>query len=396
MALEEVCEVFADGDWVESKDQSPEGIRLIQTGNVGEGFFKNRSERARYISEETFERLRCTEVFEGDCLISRLPDPVGRSCLLPHAEQRMITAVDCTIARFDRDRLLPEFFCLISQTYEFLQAVDAETTGTTRKRISRRRLGQVKIPVPPLQEQQRITAVLSEAFDAISAAAERAARNRENATALFEGYLRLVFATHKAEWRRRPLGAVAEVQSGGTPLVSRKDYWGGPIPWYSSGELNDTFTTDADRTITAEGLSGSNAKLHPKGSLLIGMYDTAALKMSILDREAAFNQAVAGVKPNDRIDNEFVLHAINARRPEILLERRGVRQKNLSLKKIKSISIPVPDLPEQRRVVAQLREYREETRRLESSYVRRAIRLEELKKSLLHEALEGQLRMPVA
>src|ERR1017187_6267584 len=65
--LGEVCEVFADGDWVESKDQSPEGIRLIQTGNVGEGVFKDRAEKARYISEATFTRLRCTEIFEGDC-----------------------------------------------------------------------------------------------------------------------------------------------------------------------------------------------------------------------------------------------------------------------------------------------------------------------------------------
>ena len=67
--LGDLCEVFADGDWVESKDQSLEGIRLIQTGNVGDGIFKDRAEKARYISEATFKRLRCTEIFEGDCLI---------------------------------------------------------------------------------------------------------------------------------------------------------------------------------------------------------------------------------------------------------------------------------------------------------------------------------------
>ncbi len=40
------CDVFADGDWIESKDQSPDGIRLIQTGNVGEGVFKDRGENS--------------------------------------------------------------------------------------------------------------------------------------------------------------------------------------------------------------------------------------------------------------------------------------------------------------------------------------------------------------
>ena len=75
--LGQVCEVFADGDWVESKDQSSEGIRLIQTGNVGEGVFKDRAEKARYISEATFKRLRCTEIVEGDCLVLATARPRG-------------------------------------------------------------------------------------------------------------------------------------------------------------------------------------------------------------------------------------------------------------------------------------------------------------------------------
>ena len=135
--LGDVCEVFADGDWIESKDQSPKGIRLIQTGNVGNGVFKDRGEKARYISVETFKRLRCTEIFEGDCLISRLPDPVGRTCILPDTGERMITAVDCTIVRFDKNKIIPEFFNYYSQSVQYLNDIDHETTGTTRKRISR-------------------------------------------------------------------------------------------------------------------------------------------------------------------------------------------------------------------------------------------------------------------
>src|SRR5688500_5516436 len=98
--LADTCEVFTDGDWVESKDQAPSGIRLIQTGNVGEGKFKDRAEKARFIDSPTFKRLNCTEIFPGDCLISRLPDPVGRACLVQDTGERMITAVDCTVVRF--------------------------------------------------------------------------------------------------------------------------------------------------------------------------------------------------------------------------------------------------------------------------------------------------------
>jgi type I restriction enzyme S subunit len=154
-------------------------------------------------------------------------------------------------------------------------------------------------------------------------------------------------------WPLKRLGDLAIVQSGGTPLRSITQYWeSGSIPWYSSGELNSLLTTTPERHITSGGLSNSNAKLFPKGSLLIGMYDTAALKMSILDRDATFNQAIAGVKPDPKFDLIYVMHAINSIKPILLNERRGVRQKNLSLEKIKDISIPFPPLSEQKRIVA--------------------------------------------
>lgn len=158
------------------------------------------------------------------------------------------------------------------------------------------------------------------------------------------------------KWNLKPLGEISEVQSGGTPLKSRKHYWSGTISWYSSGELNDTLTTASKSYITQQGLEESNAKLFPQGALLIGMYDTAALKMSILDRDAAFNQAIAGVKPNRNVDLQFIRYAIDSKRSVILNERRGVRQKNLSLTKIKNIELPFPSLPEQKRIVAILDE----------------------------------------
>ena len=97
MRLEDVCTVFTDGDWIESKDQSEKGIRLVQTGNIGEGIYLEKESRAKYIPEDTFKRLKCTEIFPGDILVSRLPEPVGRACIIPEKTERMITAVACFI-----------------------------------------------------------------------------------------------------------------------------------------------------------------------------------------------------------------------------------------------------------------------------------------------------------
>jgi restriction endonuclease S subunit len=155
-----ICEVFDDGDWIESKDQASSGVRLIQTGNVGDGEFKDRSDKARFISEPTFSRLRCTEIFPGDLLVSRLPDPVGRACLIPDTGSKMITAVDCTIMRPRKEIMLPQFLVLSTQTSGYREQVRAKITGTTRDRISRSNLAEVQVSVPPIEEQKRIIARL--------------------------------------------------------------------------------------------------------------------------------------------------------------------------------------------------------------------------------------------
>lgn len=150
--LESLCILFTDGDWIESKDQSDKGIRLIQTGNVGNGVFKNKDEKMRFISEDTFISLGCKEILPGDVLVSRLPEPVARACIIPAGLGKMITAVDCSIIRFD-ERIIPEYFVAYTQTKTYQKQIETYVTGSTRKRISRKNLGSVKVPIPPMKLQ---------------------------------------------------------------------------------------------------------------------------------------------------------------------------------------------------------------------------------------------------
>jgi type I restriction enzyme S subunit len=273
-----------------------------------------------------------------------------------------------------------------------IKTIDFKHSGTSIPQLTVPMISNYKIPTPPLPEQQRIVSILDEAFAAIDKAKANAEQNLRNAKELFESYLQRVFEKKGDGWEEKTLGEIAFVKSGGTPLRHKTEYWSGDIAWYSSGELNDLYTTDPERHINELAIENSNSKLFPKGSLLIGMYDTAALKMSILDRDGSFNQAIAGVKPNPKIDLIFILHTINAIKPEILNLRRGVRQKNLSLEKIKNIPISLPSLKEQQTIVRQLDALRAETQKLEVIYEQKLLNLEELKKSLLQKAFAGELR----
>ena len=160
--LSSLCSTFVDGDWIESKDQSELGIRLIQTGNVGNGFFKDKEDKSRYISEETFDNLHCTEIYPGDILVSRLPDPIGRACIIPQGLGRTITAVDCTIIRL-KDIILPDYFIAYTMTPSYVAQINEVTTGTTRRRVSRANLGNILIPCPSIAKQQQFVAIAKQA-----------------------------------------------------------------------------------------------------------------------------------------------------------------------------------------------------------------------------------------
>ena len=162
VSLSSLCKTFQDGDWIEAKDQSDSGIRLIQTGNVGNGYFKDKGEKARYISEETFRRLNCTEIFAGDILVSRLPDPVGRACIIPEGLGKCITAVDCTIIRLG-DKILPEYFIWFTRTPDYAMQIKKVLSGTTRLRVSRANLGKIQIPAPSIDQQEVFVAIAEQA-----------------------------------------------------------------------------------------------------------------------------------------------------------------------------------------------------------------------------------------
>ncbi|MFZ2289251.1 MAG: hypothetical protein WAV92_06235, partial [Halopseudomonas yangmingensis] len=74
--------LFSDGDWVESKDQDPEGdVRLIQLADIGVGEFIDKSNR--FMTSKRADELRCSYLKAGDILVARMPDPIGRACIFP-------------------------------------------------------------------------------------------------------------------------------------------------------------------------------------------------------------------------------------------------------------------------------------------------------------------------
>ncbi len=153
--LSVLCEKFTDGDWIEAKDQSSSGVRLIQTGNIGLGEYLDKPNNRKWISGDTFNRLHCEEVCPGDILISRLSEPAGRACIIPNLGVKMITAVDCTIVRVTAG-ISKEFLLQHLSSPKYFNEVNTCMAGGTRQRISRSNLANFGVLVPILFEEQEL------------------------------------------------------------------------------------------------------------------------------------------------------------------------------------------------------------------------------------------------
>jgi len=155
--LDELCSAVLDGDWIETKDQGGEDYRLLQISNIGLGDFVETG-KFRYVTQETFDRLRCTEIRPDDLLIARMPSPIGRGWLARKMPWRIITAVDVAIARPDRRRISPVFLLQFWNQPSTLAAIEKQSSGTTRLRITRRELCAMPILTPPLNLQEQFSA----------------------------------------------------------------------------------------------------------------------------------------------------------------------------------------------------------------------------------------------
>jgi len=347
--LGEVASLITDGDWIESRHQSEDGIRLIQTGNIGCGVFKAKDDKPHYISEDTFKELGCTEIFPGDCLVSRLPDPVGRACIIPYMDCRMITAVDCTVIRF-KEMLNPELFVYYSQSNTYQRDINNNTTGTTRKRISRKNLEQVSIPIPPLPEQEKIVSEL----DCLSRLIEKKRQQLKELDALAQSIFYEMFGNpveNERGWEVKKLGEVTNSVNYGTSFPANE---GGAFTYLRMNNLTYNGYIDLNDTKKIDVPEKDLEKyIVRKGDVLFNRTNSKEL----VGKTALFNldeeMVIAGYIIRVRVNKKFVqpIYVVRYMNTPFMksyfrgLCKGAVNQANINSKELNAIPIPLPPLP---------------------------------------------------
>ncbi|MBW4522193.1 MAG: restriction endonuclease subunit S [Scytolyngbya sp. HA4215-MV1] len=178
------------------------------------------------------------------------------------------------------------------------------------------------------------------------------------------------------DWKQVVLEEVCKTTSGGTPSRSRADYYDGKIPWVKSGELKDCFIFRTEEAISEEAIQKSSAKVFPKDTLLIALYGATVGKLGILKIDAATNQAVCAIFPNEEVDRSYLYFYLLSQRENLIDAGTGGAQPNISQEIIRGLKIPLPPIAEQKRIASiaqkcdRLRRTRRYTQQLSDGYLR--------------------------
>ncbi|MBJ7880998.1 restriction endonuclease subunit S [Gelidibacter salicanalis] len=323
----------------------------------------------------------------NDILFARTGATVGKSFLIEDTEPSIFASYLIRVQ--PKEIVFPKYLYLYFQSESYWKQIRAHEIGAAQPNVNGKKLGMIKFPLPPLVEQQRIVTKLDTLFTDIDEAIRLLEENIAHTQALMGSVLDEEFGTKTPKHK---LGEFDKIKAGGTPSRSNKSYWNGKIPWLTSRELNTHYISESVEKITEEGLNNSNAKIFTEGTLLCGMYDTAAMKMSILKIDATCNQAIVGIKPKEDILNvEFLKFQLEFQKPEIMRSRRGVRQKNLNATMIKDLNIWVPALKEQNMIVQKINKSNKLNEKLIQVHIQKLTHLKSLKSSLLDQAFKGEL-----
>ncbi|HFI0365846.1 TPA: restriction endonuclease subunit S [Streptococcus suis] len=209
------------------------------------------------------------------------------------------------------------------------------------------------IPLPTLPEQEAIGSFFSDLDQLITLHQRKLDDVKELKKALLQkmfpkgngnDFPELRFPEFTDAWKQRKLGEVAEMYSGGTPSVGRKDYYAGGIPFIRSAEINSDTT---ELYLTELGLNNSSAKMVSKGSLLYALYGATSGEVGLSRLDGAINQAILAILPNDDLTTEFLMYWLRREKSIIVEKYLQGGQGNLSAGIVKQLAPTFPTLPEQ-------------------------------------------------
>lgn len=210
--------------------------------------------------------------------------------------------------------------------------------------LNKTNFGNITLSLHPLSEQKEIAERLDKVQELIALQKEQLKKLDDLIKSRFIDLFGNPITNPKG-WPLKRIGDLFKITSGGTPSRKHSEYFeNGDIPWVKTGDLNTPYLTFTDEYITELGVQKSTAKIFPKGTVLLAMYGATIGAVSILDIEAATNQACAAFLPIDSILPIYLYSFLFLQKKRFVSLGVGGAQPNISGEILKREKILCPPL----------------------------------------------------
>ena len=388
-----------------SKDKlfSEGDIPFVNAGNINNNLIIQ--DNLLYLSQSQYDALGSGKLQYGD-IVYCIRGSLGKNGLFTMPKGAIASSL--IILRIIGDKSLNTDYFLSYLNSELCKnEILKFDNGTAQPNLSGQNLSKFLIPIPPFEEQLRISSMIKKALVLVNKYTTRyqmlntlnrtfpeklrksilqyamqgnlvpqdatdepvevlLEKIREEKQKLFaEGKLQkkdlqesIIYEGDDSSYKHIPkswvlttLGNVGFWRSGATPSRSNPLYFGGDIPWLKTGDLNDGYIYHIPENITALALKETSVKLIPSDSVLIAMYGATIGKIGILTFPATTNQACCACTPYNILNNQYLFWYLRFSRDKFIEMAEGGAQPNISKEKRVGFPIALPPIREQRKIV---------------------------------------------
>jgi type I restriction enzyme S subunit len=372
----DICKVIAG--------QSPEGKYYNSDGN-GLAFYQGKKDYGeKYLGEPTTWTTKTTKEAEANDILMSVRAPVGP---INFATQKI--CIGRGLAAIRASELIDREFL-----FNFLLKHESEIVGNSGavfNSINKAQIEAIQIPLPPLPEQQRIVAILDEAFAAIAKAKANAELNLQNAKQLFESYLQGVFENKGEGWEEKTFIDVCEITS---KLIDPRESKYQNFIHIGAGNIESEKGTLVDLKTAKEENLISGKFLFDETMVLYSKIRPYLMKVVKCDFKGLCSADIYPLVPiKNKITKDFLYHLLLTKdfTDYAILGSQRAGMPKVNREHLFAYRFNLPPLKTQQTIVKKLDALSAETKKLEAIYQQKLIDLEELKKSILQKAFNGEL-----
>jgi type I restriction enzyme S subunit len=389
--LGEVCEKITDGSHNPPKGVDSGDFMMLSSKNIFDDLIHY--EDPRYLTQKDFDsENKRTDVKYNDVLLT-IVGTIGRVAVVPINHPKITLQRSVAVLKI-KEKVLDSRFLMFS-LQNILKFLTDEARGVAQKGIYLNQLRDIEIPLPPLPEQQRIVAILDEAFAAIAKAKANAEQNLKNAKDLFESYLQGVFENKGEDWEEKTLGEILVKTETVDPTKKPNEEF---IYLDVSSVNKETKEIENATVLLGKDAPSRARKLVRTNDVIFATVRPTHSRVALITEE--YNEQVCStgyfvLRAKEFLSNNLVYYFLLTYSFNKQMEKlqKGASYPAVTDSEVKGIYISFPkSLKEQQTIVQKLNALSAETKKLEAIYQQKINDLEELKKSVLQKAFSGELK----